>query len=145
MNEISVRVVGANDRALFDRVHDDVFDNAVLEDSLTRFLGDPRHVIALALDGDLIVGMCSAFEYFHPDKPPQLFLNELGVAAPYRRRGLGRRLTAAILKEARRRGCAGAWVGTETDNVAARRLFEGVETPDDAQNFVLYEWALEQR
>jgi aminoglycoside 6'-N-acetyltransferase I len=35
----------------------------------------------------LVVGMASAFEYFHPGKPPQMFVNEVGVTPAHQRRG----------------------------------------------------------
>lgn len=41
-------------------------------------LSDPRHVIAVALEGERgrerVVGMCTGFAYSHPDKPRQLFV-----------------------------------------------------------------------
>ena len=141
--EIEVRLLGPGDHAVLSRVHDDVFDNPVRAESLANFLADTRHVMAIALDDDLVIGMCSAFEYFHPDKPPHMFLNEIAVARPWRRRGIGRRLATAIMDEARRRGCTFVWAGTEHDNAAARRLFERVGEPNAAEPFVFYGWGRE--
>ncbi|TFL19400.1 GNAT family N-acetyltransferase [Jannaschia formosa] len=49
----------------------------------------------------------------------------LVVAAPARRRGLGRRLVAAFEAEARARGAEAAFLEVSADNPAARALYEG--------------------
>jgi hypothetical protein len=76
----AVRLLGPGDAAVLDRVVEGVFDNPI--DPLWRaeFFADPRHHLAVAIDGDLVVGMASAVHYVHPDKPPELWVNEVGVA-----------------------------------------------------------------
>lgn len=128
---------------LLDQVAPEVFDSAVQLNYLRAFVSDPRHLMFLALEHDVVVGMASGVEYFHPDKPPQMWINELGVAATHRRRGLGRRLLVALLDAARRRGCGYAWLGTEQDNVVAQACFRSVPGVEVAQAFLLYEWDLE--
>ena len=139
-----IRQLGPTDHAVFNNLHEDVFDHALRATSLARFLEDPRHVIFVALADNQVVGMCSGVEYFHPDSPSQMFLNEIGVAEPYRRKGLGRQLAAALLTEAGKRGCASMWLGTETDNIAAQKLYESVDNPTNAGKFLMYEWNLEK-
>lgn len=56
-----------------------VFDRAVRADLAAQFLGDPRHHIAAAIADDRIVGFVSAVHYLHPDKDPELWINEVGV------------------------------------------------------------------
>ena len=125
------------------RVAPDVFDNAIIPEQASRFLTDPRHVLAVALASDTVVGMASAVEYFHPDKPPALWVNEVGVAPPYQRRGAGRGLLEALLEVAHARGCTVVWVGTEIDNVAARGLYEATGAAVECDQYVEYEWDLE--
>jgi hypothetical protein len=48
-----------------------------------QFLSDPRHHLAVAIDEGWVVGMASAVHYVHPDKAPQLFINEVAVTPPY--------------------------------------------------------------
>lgn len=107
---VRLTVAGPQDAALFDRVADDVFDNAIDPDLLARYLASPTMRIVVAQDGDLIVGFCSGLVHFHPDKPEDFFINELGVAAPWRRRGIATRLIAATCDLARDMGCRSAWV-----------------------------------
>ncbi len=92
-----------------------------------------------------VVGMCSAFIYIHPDKPWQMFINEVGVDEGYRRKGIGRKLLDAMVNLARERGYAYAWLGTASDNVEGQALFGSASDPDDnPQSFLLYEWDLDE-
>lgn len=49
-----------------------------------EFLRDPRHHIAVAIEDGVVVGIASGVHYLHPDKPPELFVNEVGVAPAFR-------------------------------------------------------------
>lgn len=137
---IEFRFLGREDAAALDRVAADVFDNEIVPQSVAAFLGDPRHFLAVAVDVGLVVGIATGVEMFHPDKAPQLFVNEVGVAKTHRRRGIGRRLMDMLFSEAKRRGCDHVWVGTETDNGAANALYRSIPDGAPAQAFVLYEW-----
>ena len=133
---IEIRLLGRNDRHVLERVAADVFDYDIDPHSSAEFFEDPRHHIVVALDDGLVVGMVTSFHYVHPDKRPQMFINELGVASPYRRRGIGRSLMQAMLAHARGLGCTEAWVGTEDENVEARSLYESLSSP--GEHFFLY-------
>jgi predicted GNAT family acetyltransferase len=66
--------------------------------------------------------MASAVEYFHPDKPPQLWINEVGVALSHRKQGIGRQLVQKLVASAKDRGCIYAWLGTEGSNLSRDTL-----------------------
>lgn len=118
-----IRILGAEDAAVLDRIAPSVFDNAI-DPTLTReFLADPRHHLAVALDRDLVVGFASGVHYIHPDKPAELWVNELGVAESHRGQGIGKAVLAALLVAGRQVGCAQAWVLTDKDNGAARAVY----------------------
>jgi aminoglycoside 6'-N-acetyltransferase I len=134
---IDVRLLSPGD---LDRVADGVFDGPVQARWAGAFLADTRHHMLVALEDGVVVGMASAVEYVHPDKAPQLWINEIGVAPSHQRRGIGRRLLDAILAHGRTLGCTEAWLGTEEDNVAARRLYASAGS--EAEPFVLYSFAL---
>lgn len=51
---------------------------------------------------------------------------EVATAAAARERGHGRRLVLSALKWAKQRGARIAWLQVETDNLAARRLYQGI-------------------
>lgn len=130
---IEIRLLQSNDAALLGNVADDVFDYAVEPQWSAEFLADPRHHLAVAIDDGRVVGMASGVHYVHPDKGPELWVNEVGVSAAYRGRGLGRRILTALLEHASTLGCIEAWLITTPENAAARRMYAaagGMEVPN---------------
>lgn len=142
-DSIQVRALGAADGDVLQRVADDVFDHAIRPEQAAAFLSDPRHQLVVAVEDGVVVGMVSAVEYFHPDKPPALWINEVGVAPTHQRRGIGRRLMVRVVELARGRGWDPVWVGTEIDNVAARGLYEATGARVVCDRYVEYEWSQE--
>jgi ribosomal protein S18 acetylase RimI-like enzyme len=96
--------------------------------------------MVVALDGGRIVGQVEAVVHRHPDKPTELYMDEVGVADAYRRRGIARRMLAAMLAHGKALGCEVAWVGTEPDNLAPRGLYE--ERRGAGEGFVMYVFKL---
>jgi aminoglycoside 6'-N-acetyltransferase I len=138
-----VRILGPGDAAVFDGVDPSVFDNPLDVAATAAFLADPRHHLAAAVDGDVLVGFVSGVHYFHPDKPvPEMFVNEVGVASTHRRQGLGKRLIAAMVDHARGLGCGQAWVLTERTNAPARRLYTAAGGAESTGDEVLFEFDL---
>jgi len=133
-----IRVLGRDDAQVLERVAAEVFDHPIDPGLAAQFLGDPRHHLAVAIDEGVVVGMASGVHYVHPDKPPELWVNEVGVAPDFRRRGIGRALMRALFEHARALGCAGAWVGTEPSNVAARRLYAALGGTEDQMIMVSF-------
>lgn len=139
-----MNVVTLNQRnlQLLDHVAEGVFDHPLDPAQVEAFLGCPRHIMVLAMDDDIVVGMASAVEYFHPDKLPQLWINEVGVTPSRQNRGIGRRLIGELLEIARKRGCSNAWIGTERSNIPAQRCYQAVPAGEVVQEFLLYEWQI---
>ena len=144
MSEIEVRFAAAEDAELFDRVAEEVFDEAVDPARLAAYLSTPGHHMIVALDRGTIVGQVAAVAHRHPDKPTELYIDEVGVAAGYRRRGIARRMLAAMLAHGKAIGCEEAWVGTESDNLPAKALYEERRGAgdDEAEQFVMYVFRL---
>lgn len=126
-----------------DTIAPEVFDGPVDAAQLAAFIADPSHLMILAVDGDIVVGMASAVRYLHPDKAPQLWINEVGVTPARRRLGIGRALVGRLLDVAAARGCVAAWLGTESDNIAAQRCYEAVPNGKPPETFLFYEWSLD--
>jgi ribosomal protein S18 acetylase RimI-like enzyme len=118
------RLLRAGEEALFARVAPDVFDDPIDPAAAARFLADPHHVIAAALEDGVMVGFVSAVHYLHPDEPrPELWINEVSVAPAQRRHGLARALIGLVLQRGEELGCAEAWVLTDRGNQAAMALY----------------------
>ncbi len=143
-SQVIVRLLSVDDTDLFDHVAEDVFDDSVRLDLAAEFLHDPRHHIAVALDDGVVVGMASAFHYVHPDKPAQLFINEVGVTPSHQRRGIASDLIALLLAHGRSLGCTEAWVATEEDNMPARALYAKTGGQEELERAVVYVYPLVQ-
>lgn len=131
---IDVRILTMHDADLFSSVADDVFDEPINPEYVTAFLADPRHHIAVGIDDGVIVGFASGVDYVHPDKPAELWINEVGVAPTHQGRGLGRHILDCLLAHGRSIGCQTAWVLTEAGNGPAKALYAsaGGTVDDDA-------------
>ena len=75
-----VRLLEDGDQGLLGRVAPEVFDHAVDPLLADAFLRDPRHHLVAAIADNRLVGFVSALDYWHPDKPRELWINEVGVA-----------------------------------------------------------------
>ena len=139
---IEIRLLDAGDAEVLENVAEDVFDHDIRPDMARRFLESPSHFIAVAIENGTVVGMASANEYLHPDKPVMIWVNEMGVATSHRRRGIGKQLLTRILDMARDMGFEEIWLGTEDDNVPARALYRSVG--GEEESFVMYSWEFEQ-
>ncbi|MFC7219217.1 GNAT family N-acetyltransferase [Streptomyces polyrhachis] len=96
-----------------------LFDEPPLPEATGKFLADERHHLLIAYVDGAPVGMVTGVEMTHPDKGTEVFLYELGVEEPFRNRGIGRSLVAALAEVARERGCYGMWTVTDEGNPAA--------------------------
>jgi ribosomal protein S18 acetylase RimI-like enzyme len=111
-----------------------LFDGPARPDATQRFLADQGHHLLIAYNDGAAVGFVSGVELTHPDKGTEMFLYELAVDEPMRRRGIGRALVEALASVARDAGCYGMWVVTDEDNQAARATYEGTGgVPETAQ------------
>jgi len=139
---IDVRLLGPGDGEILRHVGADVFDDDVQPSLAAEFLADPRHHLAVAIDAGVVVGMASAVHYVHPDKPPELWVNEVGVASTHRGRGIGSAVLNALLAHGRALNCAQAWVLTERANVEAMRLYERCGGVAHSPDSVMFEFQL---
>ncbi|MZD07984.1 GNAT family N-acetyltransferase [Streptomyces sp. SID5785] len=109
-----------------------LFDAPPRREWAQEFLSAQGHHLFFAYEeeaGPEPVGFISGVETVHPDKGREMFLYELGVAGPYRRRGVARALIRALAGLAREHGCYGMWVGVDPENepaLAAYRSAGGV-------------------
>ncbi|MGH3082338.1 MAG: GNAT family N-acetyltransferase [Gaiellaceae bacterium] len=117
----------------------DLFDAEPTEVWSARFLASEGHHLLFALAAGRPVGFVSGVETTHPDKGTEMFLYELAVDAPARRRGIGRALVEALAALARERGCHGMFVFADEDNVAALATYRRAGA-HEASRPVMLEW-----
>ena len=123
--------LSAGDEAVFTHIAPDVFDEPIDPVRLHAYLRTPHQMLLVALEGDLVVGQCAAVIYGHPDKPTELYVDEVGTASTHRRQGIARAMLAEMCAWGRELGCTEAWLGTELDNDAANALYRGFKPIED--------------
>ena len=137
--DLTIRLAGPSDAALFDSVAAEVFDGPIDANLLYEFLNDHRHHMVLAIKDGLIIGMATGVHYIHPDKPNELWVNEVGVTPDFQNQGIGRALMKHLLNYAKQIGCENAWLGTEPDNVAARALYCALGAREETMVYVTFD------
>jgi aminoglycoside 6'-N-acetyltransferase I len=139
-----IRLLQAGEESVLANVADDLFDNPVDPALASAFLSDPRHHIIAAIDGETVVGFVSAVDYIHPDKPQELWVNEIGVAPTHQGKGVAKAMLKQMLAHGRALGCQTAWVLTDTSNGPANALYrsvggiEGVDADKDNRSITGY-------
>jgi aminoglycoside 6'-N-acetyltransferase I len=126
-----VKRLSTGDVSALSSIAPDVFDEPVDPARLTAYLGTAGHLMVLALEGNLVVGQCAAVIHRHPDKPTELYVDEVGTATTHRRQGIARAMLDEMFRWGRELGCAEAWLGTELDNDAANALYRGYRPVED--------------
>lgn len=142
--QIQIKRLNAGDVQHLRNVADGVFDNPVRTELATRFLNNAQNVLIVAFAADMVVGMASGIVYVHPDKEPELWVNELGVAPAYRRRGVARDIMAQVQSVATEEKCTACWLLTERTNLAANGFYQSLPGWDASANAVMYEKDLSQ-
>ncbi len=136
----TIKVLSISDLPLLMNAPDDVFDNPVDEHFAREFLEDPRHHIVVALSDGEIIGFASGVHYIHPDKPPELFINEVGVSPAHQGKGVGKAVMNELLQLGHELGCVNAWVLTDRSNAAANGLYKSAGGEAEDSDLVLYEF-----
>lgn len=140
---VEIRVLEAGDEGVLDRVAGDVFDEPVERSRATAYLAQPGHHMIVAIAGGEVVGQCAAVIHRHPDKVTELYIDEVGVAPAFQRRGIAHMMLDRMFALGKSLGCEEAWVGTEPDNIAARGLYQSrKEGVKPAEDFVMYVYEL---
>jgi ribosomal protein S18 acetylase RimI-like enzyme len=148
---MTVRRVGPGDEALWAQAVTGLVPSADRDgrvastDELRGALTDPRCLLYVAREADVVLGLLSA--YCFPDVEAGghiAYLYDIEVDAARRRQGTGRALVDALIDDCRSEGVHLIWAGTEATNRAARRTFEASDAELEGDAYVEYEWDLEE-
>lgn len=141
---VEVRVLKSEEAELLNNVAVDVFDNQIDAKWCAEFFTDERHHLAVAILDKQVVGIASAIHYVHPDKAPELWINEVGVSSLYQRKGIAKKLMNVLFEHAISLGCSEAWVLTEADNSGAQKLYTSVGGKEETERPVYFTFPLNQ-
>lgn len=141
LDRITIRLLSADDIDALNSVHDDVFDEPVNPRRFEAYLKDATNHLMVAIQDGMVIAQVAAVVHRHPDKVTELYIDEVGVAEPWRRKGLAKEMLKRMFAHGKSLGCEEVWVGTEPDNVAARKLYQAFKG-EPAETFVMYVYQL---
>ena len=127
----TLKRLAPGDEAVFADIAPDVFDEPIHAERMRAYLREPGHLMLLALEGDLVVGQCAAVLHKHPDKPTELYIDEVGTASTHLRQGIATAMMDEMFAWGRDLGCKEAWLGTELDNHPANGLYRSFRPEED--------------
>ncbi len=102
-------------------IENESFSTPWTEASFFSEINNPGSICRVALSGDSLIGYVCASCILDEEH----ILN-LAVRPDYRRKGIGKMLALAILKELRTRGCKRISLEVRVSNIAAIRLYESI-------------------
>lgn len=128
---IEITHITQANRHLLGRLAIEVFDHAIQDQFLNRYLADPQHAMFIAFVDDpasddhlLVVGQARGIVHFHPDQKPEFYVENLGVTPAYQRKGIATRLMDALVDWGEAQGTDYTWLGTEADNGGAIAFYK---------------------
>ncbi|WSH31336.1 GNAT family N-acetyltransferase (plasmid) [Rhizobium beringeri] len=110
---------------LLENTAEEVFDQEINAQRLATYLKSSGHLMIIAVCEKQVIGQIAAYVHSHPDRASDVYIDNLGVAPPFQRRGVARRLLDEVLAWGKTLDCDQAWIVTDTENNAARALYEG--------------------
>ncbi|TBY57009.1 GNAT family N-acetyltransferase [Rhizobium leguminosarum bv. viciae] len=110
---------------LLENIAEEVFDQEINAQRLATYLKSSGHLMIIAVCEKQVIGQIAAYVHSHPDRASHVYIDNLGVAPPFQRRGVARRLLDEVLAWGKTLDCDQAWIVTDTENNAARALYEG--------------------
>ncbi len=136
---IEIKRITTDDKAFFQQIADDVFDEAIVPERLAAYLKNPANLMILARVNGEVIGQVAAVLHHHPDKPTELCVDEVGVTSRFQRQGIAKQMMEEMLVWGRECGCEEVWLGTEPENVPARALYARFA---EAEPIMMYQWDL---
>jgi len=114
---VKIIQVSAAKLHLLGHIAPDVFDEAIDPVRVQTLVQQQNHALFVALDtAQQVVAQCLVMLHHHPDQPPTLYIDNLGVSPAYQRQGIARQLVAQCRQWGQAHNASVVWVATETDN-----------------------------
>ena len=125
--------------AMFGQAFEDVptYQDAVPgDDYLAALLAKPHFIALAALSGHDVVGGLAAYllDKFERDRR-EIYIYDLAVAGPHRRRGIATALIERLIEIARERRVYVIFVQADRGDEPAIKLYESIGTREDVYHF----------
>jgi aminoglycoside 6'-N-acetyltransferase I len=124
--------VGKTNAEVLDSIAPGVFDHEIDSDRLNDFLDDHNHVLFVAVIDGVVVGQIRALVCRHPDKPRELYIDDLGVSEAFRRQGIASQLIDQEIGFGSMHSCNELFLITAKKNSGARALYRSLALTEEA-------------
>ena len=133
-----IRLLGPDDHALVTQAQG-LFDNPPIADQTRAFLASDRDFLWFAILDEQPVGFVSATSVLHPDKLPNLFVNELETRDGFRRRGIATRLMRTVQGYGKAHDLWPIWLAAEGDDAQAIAFYRSLGDME-GRGATVFEW-----
>ncbi|MBK7456566.1 MAG: GNAT family N-acetyltransferase [Anaerolineales bacterium] len=123
---IEIIQLGESNMDIFNQYDEDIFDEKIDAGRLAAMLKEQNNILLAAVHDGVVIGQVLAVIHRHPDKPTELYIDDLGVSEKFQRRGIATRLLEQMYIIGVERGCEEVWVATEPDNEPAIKFYDSL-------------------
>ena len=123
---IEIIQLGESNMDILNQYDEDIFDETIDAGRLAAMLKEHNNILLVAVHDSVVIGQVLAVIHRHPDKPTELYIDDLGVSGKFQRRGVATRLLKQICIIGVERGCEEVWVATEPDNEPAIKFYDSL-------------------
>ena len=122
---------------------EDIFDEKIDTYRLAAMLKERNNILLVAVNEGVVIGQVLGVIHRHPDKPTELYIDDLGVSEKFQRRGVATRLIEQLYIIGIDRGCEEVWVATEPENEPAIKFYESLNLA--ARKVIVFEGNLSSK
>lgn len=112
---------------LLNQLDADIFDESIKAERLAAVVKESNHILLVAVLDELVIGQVLAMIHKHPDKPTELYIDDLAVSESVQRRGIATRLLEKLFILGQEMGCEEVWVATEPENEPAKKFYGSLD------------------
>lgn len=123
---IEIIQLDENNMDILDHYAGDIFDEKVDSLRLATLLKESNHILLVAVSEGIVIGQVLAVIHRHPDKPMELYIDDLGVSEKFQRQGIATKLIEQLCVIGGERGCEEVWVTTEPENKPAIKFYDSL-------------------
>ncbi len=128
---------------ILNNYDEDIFDEKIDTYRLAAMLKERNNILLVAVNEGAVIGQVLGVIHRHPDKPTELYIDDLGVSEKFQRRGVATRLIEQLFTIGIARGCEEIWVATEPENDPAIKFYESLNLA--ARKVIVFEGNLSSK
>ena len=140
---IEIFQLGESNMDILNNYDEDIFDEKVDSLRLAAMLKEQNNILLVAVNEGVVIGQVLAVIHRHPDKPTELYIDDLGVSEKFQRRGIATHLLEQLYVIGMERGCEEVWVATEPENEPAIKFYNSLNLA--ARNVIVFEGNLSNK